>query len=72
MSRCIANVWCQDSTLKPLVVPLGVNFAGGSVARYCLSKYSRTLSHCKHDMGALWWLNAETLKRVPNPSSLAD
>ena len=28
---------------------------------------SRTLSRCKHDMGALSWLNAATLERAPTP-----
>ena len=41
-------------TLKLLVVLLFVQIFA-----------SRALSHCKHDMGALSWLNAETLERVP-------
>ena len=28
---------------------------------------SRALSRCKHDIGTLPWLNAETLKEVPTP-----
>ena len=28
---------------------------------------AKALSYCKHDMDALSWLNAETLKKVPNP-----
>ena len=48
-------VCCQSFTLKPLVIPLSSYFA------------SRTLSHCKHDIGTLLWLNAGTVERVPNP-----
>ena len=41
----------------------GLDFeaTGDSVVRYCLSTYIsalRALSHCKHGMGALSWLNA--------------
>ena len=38
--------------------------AGDSIVRLAAS---RALSHCKHDIGTLLWLNAGTLERVPNP-----
>ena len=43
--------------------------AGSSDVCYCLSIFfaSEASSHCKHDMGALSWLNLETLERVPSP-----
>ena len=52
-------------------MPSGLDFeaAGESVVRlFCVQLFfSRALSHCKHDMGALSWLNAETVERVPTP-----
>ena len=52
----------QDSTLKPMVITLYVIV--------CPSIYifaSTASNHCKHDMGALLWLNAEPPERVPTP-----
>ena len=35
---------------------------------FCVQLFaSRTLSHCKHDVGALAWLNVETVKGAPTP-----
>ena len=35
---------------------------------FCVQLFaSRALSHCKHDMGALSCLNAETIERAPTP-----
>ena len=52
---------CQDSTSKPLVIPL---YTGDS-AVFCIQLFaSRGSSHCKHDVGALSWLNAETVERA--------
>ena len=56
-------------------VPSGLNFeaTSDSVVRYFVSNYftSRASSRCKHDVGALLWLNAETVEERP-PPSLAD
>ena len=43
----------------------GLNFevSDGSMYLFAL----RASNHWKHDMGALSWLNAEALKRVPTP-----
>ena len=39
---------------------------------FCVQLFAlRASSRCKHDVGTLSWLNAETVKRVPTPS-LAD
>ena len=46
-------VCCQDFTSKPTVAPL------------CIVMCPMALSRSKHDMGALLWLNVETLERVP-------
>ena len=54
-------------------MPSGLDFkaAGDYVVRYtlfCVQLFaSRALSHCKHDVGALSWLNAETIERAPTP-----
>ena len=49
----------QDSTSKLLVIPLYV---------ICVQLFaSRASSRCKHDVGALSWLNAETVERAPTP-----
>ena len=47
-------------------MPSGLDFeaAGDSVVRYLLRWAS---SHCKHDVGALSWLKAETIERAPTP-----
>ena len=44
----------QDSTLKPLVIKL-----------YVILFALRASSRCKHDVGALSWLNAETVEIAP-------
>ena len=54
-----SSVCCQDSTLKPLVIPLYVIL--------CPVICFEGSSLCKHDVGALSWLNAETVERVPTP-----
>ena len=55
--RAVRSVVCrQDSTLKLLVIPL-----------YVILFASRALSSCKHDVGTLSWLNAETVERAPTP-----
>ena len=50
-------------------VPLGLDFeaTGDSVCTLLFVQLfaSSASSHCKHDMGALLWLNAETLERAP-------
>ena len=46
----------QDSTSKPLVIPL-----------YVILYSLRASSCCKHDVGTLSWLNAETVERAPTP-----
>ena len=53
-------------------VPSGLDFeaAGDSVVCYFVSNYvfaSRASSRCKHDMGALSSLNAETVEKTPTP-----
>ena len=49
----------QDSTSKPLVIPLYV---------ICVQLFVlRASSRCKQDVGALSWLNAETVERVLTP-----
>ena len=49
----------QDSTSKPLVIPLYI---------ICMQLFaSRASSRCKHDVCALSWLNVETVKRAPTP-----
>ena len=56
--------WCRSECC----VPSGLDFeaAGGSVVcYYCF--VLRASSHCKHDMGALSWLNAEAFERAPIP-----
>ena len=48
----------------------GLDFeaASDSVVRYFVSNFaSRASSRCKHDVGTLSWLNAETVKRAPTP-----
>ena len=52
-------VCCQDSTLKPLVISLYVIL--------CAIICFEGSSCCKHDVGALSWLNAETVERAPTP-----
>ena len=46
----------------------GLDFeaTGGSIVFLQLFAF-RALSQCKHDMGALLWLNAETLEIAPAP-----
>ena len=52
-------------------VPSGLNFeaAGDSVVHlFGVQLFaSRASSHCKHDVGDLSWLNAETVERAPTP-----
>ena len=55
-------------------VPSGLDFeaAGDSVVRYfCVQLFAlRASSRCKHDVGALSWLNVETVERAPTPPPL--
>ena len=48
-------------------VPSGFEAASGSAECYCWPN-SRASSHCKHDMGAILWLNVEALERVLTPA----
>ena len=52
-------------------VPSRLDFeaAGDYVVRYFVYNYllSGASSHCKHDVGALLWLNAEAVERAPTP-----
>ena len=49
-------------------MPSGLDFeaAGDSVVRYFVSNYLLQVV-VKHDVGALSWLNAETVETVPTP-----
>ena len=38
-----------------------------SFYKHCFIFASRASSHCKHEIGTLLWLKAETFERVPNP-----
>ena len=54
-----SDVCHQDSTLKPLVI---------TCTLFCVQVFaSRVSGRCKRDVGALSWLNAETVKRAPTP-----
>ena len=56
----VQSVLChQDSTSNLVVVPLYVTA--------CPIICFKASSHCKCDIDALLWLNAETLERVPTP-----
>ena len=50
---------------------LDLKAAGDSVVRDFVSNYLLRSLRCKHDVGALSWLNVETVERAPTPS-LAD
>ena len=60
MSYIVLTVnWCCSECC--VLSGLDFEVSGGSMYLFA----SRALIHGKHDVGALSWLNAETLKRVP-------